>query len=329
MSQVGRRKFLVAAGALLVAPRAAEAQRAGKMPTVGFLCARPGPSSHTRAFEQGLRELGYVVGRDIVIVYRFMPADAPDPFPGFAADLVRRKVDVVLVGSPIAIRPALDATRRIPLVIAQSDDPVAAGLVPSLARPGGNLTGLSSMAPELTVKQLEFLREIRPGLSSIAVLWNADSRAGQPQLHSLERAATALRLRLQSLPVRSDEQQLAQAFAAASRARAGALVVLPDMAFFDHLTSIVELAARHQLPAIYGEREFTDAGGLLSYGTNYDDLFRRAARYVDKILRGAKPGDLPVEQPIKFDLVINLKTARALGLTLPQSILLRADSVIE
>ena len=326
---MNRRETVLALIALGAAPLAAAVQQPGKVPRIGFLCSRPGPSSHTQAFEQGLRELGYVPGRNILIEYRFMPVDGRNPFPGFAAEFVGQGVDAILIGSPLAVDPARQATSRIPLVIAQSDDPVGSGIVASLARPGGNITGLSSMAPEMGVKQLELLHTVLPRLSRVAVLWNGANGATKHQLRALEAAAAQLRVTVQSLPVRGEPREFDQAFSALTKGGAQALMVLPDMMFFDHLEQLRALATRRRLPAIYGEREFVDAGGMMSYGTNYDDLFRRAASYVDKIVKGARPTDLPIQQPTKFELVINLKTAKVLGITIPQSVLLRADRVIE
>lgn len=297
--------------------------------TIGFLCARPGPSSHTVMFERGLRELGYAPGKDVVIDYRYAADASAEAFSGFAADLARRKVDVIVVGSPLALVPARRATATIPLVMAQSDDPVAQGLVATLARPGGNITGLSSMAPDLAVKQLELLKSVAPALTRVAVLWNSASPLIRPLLEPLERAAPAIGVTLVPVPVRAESADIERAFAAMRRARAEALIVLPDMAFFEHIERLVRLSASARLPTVYGDREFVDAGGFMSYGTNHDELFRRAAVYVDKILRGARPGQLPVEQPGKFDLVINVKTATALDLTVPPPLLARADRLVQ
>jgi len=322
-----RRAFIWGAMALLGGPLAAQAQ-AGRVPRVGFLCARSGPSSHTVAFLHGLRELGYAEGKDILIEWRFAPEGRPDPFPDLAAELVRLKVDLIVVASPPAIRPTKEATTRIPIIMAQSDDPIGAGFVTSLARPGGNITGLSFMAPELSGKQLELLKAAVPRASRVAVLSDINDRFAGRQLGAVQRAAGMLGVKLQPLPIRGAAKDFDRAFAAMRKARAEGLVVLPDVMFFDHQERLTTLAAKSRLPAVYGEREFADAGGLMAYGPNYDDLFRRSAYYVNRILKGAKPADLPVEQPTKFDLVINLKTAKALGLTIPQSLLVRADQVI-
>ncbi|MEK7387115.1 MAG: ABC transporter substrate-binding protein [candidate division NC10 bacterium] len=324
-----RRAFIWGVMALLGGPFAAQAQPAGRVPRVGFLCARAGPSSHTVAFLHGLRELGYVEGKDILIEWRFAPEGRRDPFPDLAAELVRLKVNLIVVASPPAIRPTKAATTSIPIIMAQSDDPIGAGFVTSLARPGGNITGLSFMAPELSGKQLELLKAAVPRASRVAVLSDINDRFTGRQLGAVQRAAATLGVKLQPLPIRGAPKDFDRAFAAMRKERAEALVVLPDVMFFDHQERLTTLAAKSRLPAVYGEREFADAGGLMAYGPNYDDLFRRSAYYVNRILKGAKPADLPVEQPTKFDLVINLKTAKALGLTIPQSLLVRADQVIQ
>lgn len=327
---ISRRAFLGSLGlGVLGGPLAAEAQPAGRVPRVGFLCARAGPSSHTVAFLHGLRELGYVEGKDILIEWRFAPEGRRDPFPDLAAELVRLKVDLIVVASPPAIRPTKEATTSIPIIMAQSDDPIGAGFVTSLARPGGNITGLSFMAPELSGKQLELLKAAVPQASRVAVLSDINDRFTGRQLGAVQRAAATLGVKLQPLPIRGAPKDFDRAFAAMRKERAEALVVLPDVMFFDHPERLTTLAAKSRLPAVYGEREFADAGGLMAYGPNYDDLFRRSAYYVNRILKGAKPADLPLEQPTKFDLVINLKTAKALGLTIPQSLLVRADQVIQ
>jgi putative ABC transport system substrate-binding protein len=313
--------------AILLAALRADAQPPAKVPRVGFLCVLSGPSPHTEAFQQGLRALGYVEGKNIAVEYRFTDGEI-DPLPGVAAELVRLKVDVIVVASPQAIHPTKEATKSIPIVMAQSDDPVGSGFVASLARPGGNITGLSTVSPELSGKRLELLKQAVPKASRVAILWNATNSVAALQLRETEVAARALGVKLQSVKVRA-AKDFDGAFAAMRRERAGALIVLPDLMFYDHQRRLVDLAAKNRLPVIYEEREFAEAGGLLAYGPNYNDLFRRSAAFVDKILKGAKPGDLPVEQPTKFELVINLKTAKALGLTIPQSILVRADEVIQ
>ena len=313
--------------AILLAALRADAQQPAKVPRIGFLCVLSGPSPHTEAFEQGLRSLGYVEGRDVAIEYRFTDGRT-DPIPDLAAEFVRLKVDVIVVASPQAIRPTKEAIKSIPIVMAQSDDPVGSGFVASLARPGGNITGLSTVSPELSGKRLDLLKEAVPKVSRVAVLWNAANPVAALQLRETEVAARALGVKLQSLGVRG-AKEFDAAFTAMRRERVGALIVLPDLLFYDHQRRLLNLAAKSRLPVMYEERGFAEAGGLMAYGPNYNDLFRRSAAFVDKILKGAKPVDLPVEQPTKFELVVNLKTAKALGLTIPQSVLIRADEVIQ
>jgi putative ABC transport system substrate-binding protein len=311
---------------LLATPLAADAQPAGKNPRIGIL--RPGspPDPLLDAFRQGLRELGYDEGRNISIEYRWAEG-RDDRLPGLAADLVRLKVDVIVAGGG-AVEAASRATRVIPIVMPiGAGDPVKLGLVTSLARPGGNVTGLTSLSGELPGKWMELLKETLPRLSRVAVLWDP---AGDPgQVKTSEAAARSLGVRLHVLKV-DRTGGFEPAFAEARKNDAGALIVLGSPFFYVHRARLVELAAKHRLPAIYAQREFVQgSGGLMSYGTDYHHQFRRAATYVDKILKGAKPGDLPIEQPTKFELVLNRKTARALGLTIPPSVLARADEIIE
>ena len=317
---------------LLAAPLAAEAQQAGKVPRVGYLS--PGSSSDPvrlrrfEAFRQGLRELGYVEGQNIVLEPRWAEGQYAR-YPALVADLVRLKVGVIVVVGGTATKAAKEVTRTVPIVMSLVVDPVGSGLIPSLAHPGGNVTGTSIMAPDLVGKQLELLMEVVPKISRVAVLWNPDNPGGVPQLRQTEAAARALGVRLQTLEARGPHE-LDSAFAAMTRERAGALVILNDAILGVNLSKqIAELAAKSRLPAVHGEPEYAQAGGLMVYGANRLDLERRAATFVDKILKGAKPADLPIEQPSKFELIINLKTAKALGLTLPQSLLQRADQVIE
>lgn len=314
----------VLAAVILSSIHLAEAQQTKKPPRIGFLCAMSGPSPHTEGFLQGLGDLGYIEGKNIAIEYRFT-GGRTDPFPELAAELVRLKVDVLVVASPAAIRPAMRATRKIPIVMAQSDDPVMSGFVASLARPGGNITGLSSMAPELSTKQMELLREASPRISRVAVLRNTSNPAFP--LQDMQRVARSLGVKLQTLEVRTAED-LDLAFAAIKKARTGALVVPQDLIFFDYQERLVDLAAKNRLPTIYAWRNFAEVGGLMAYGPSDKDLFRRAATYVHKILKGTKPGDLPVEQPTKFELVINLTAAKQIDLTIPPNLLARADRVI-
>jgi ABC-type uncharacterized transport system substrate-binding protein len=324
-----RRRFLgTLAGGLLAAPLAAEAQPAGKVTRIGVLeTTSPAlNAANLDAFRRGLRELGYVEGHNFTIEYR--TADGrPERFPGLAAELVRLKVDVILTRGTPAVMAAKNATGTIPVVMAASADPVLSGVVSSLARPGGNVTGLSADVVEVSGKRLELIREVAPGVSRVAALFNMSNPNDALQWKEMESAAPSLRLQLQLLDVRKPGD-FAGAFDAAVKARAGALVVGIDALTWANHRSIVDLAAKRRLPAMYAGREFVDAGGLIAYGVSYPHLYHRAATYVDKILKGAKPADLPVEQPTKFELVINLKTARALGLTIPPSLLQRADEVI-
>jgi putative ABC transport system substrate-binding protein len=278
------------------------------------------------AFRQGLGKLGHVEGQNFAIESRWAEGKY-DRLPGLAAELVLLKVDVILAVAVPAIRAAKEATSTIPIVMAIVVDPVATGLVASLARPGGNITGLSNMAPDLVGKQLEMLKEVVPTASRVAVLWNPANPGNAPQMRAAEVAARTMGVRLQPVDARNPND-LDSAFAAMTKERAGALLVLVDSMLNEQRTRIADLAAKSRLATAYGLPEHAQAGGLMSYSANRSDLFRRAATYVDKILKGAKPGDLPVEQPATFELVINLKTARALGLTIPQSLLARADEVI-
>ena len=328
-----RRTFLATlVGGLLAAPLAAEAQPREKLPRVGYLS--PGsPSEPLRrrrleAFRQGLRELGYVEGQNIVIEPRWAEGKY-DRYPALAADLVRLKVDVIVPVGGAATQAVQQATRTIPIVMSLVLDPVGSGLVPSLARPGGNVTGTSFMGPDLVGKQLQLLKEVVPKVSRVALLRNPANPASAPGLHEAEAAARALGVRLQALEARNP-QEIDSAFAAMTRERAGALLILADPIFGNQRRQIAELAAKRRLPGIYvGTPEYAEAGGLMVYGPNELDLNRRAAIYVDKLLKGAKPADLPVEQPTKFELVINLRTAKAIGLTIPPSLLQRADQIID
>ena len=310
----------------------AAAQPPEKVPRVGYL--NPGSSSdplrqrRLEAFRQGLRELGYVEGQNIAIESRWAEGKY-DRYPALAADLVRSKVDVIVAQSGAATQAAQQATRTIPIVMSLVLDPVGIGLVPSLARPGGNVTGTSFMAPDLVGKQLQLLKEVVPKVSRVALLRHPDNPASAAQLRQAEAAARALRVRLQTLEARNPEE-IDSAFAAMTRERAGALLIFPDPIFGNQRRQIAELAAKRRLPAIHGGTpEYAEAGGLMVYSPNILDLKRRAATYVDKILKGAKPADLPVEQPTKFELVINLRTAKAIGLTIPPSLLQRADQIID
>jgi len=311
-------------------PLPADAQQAGKVPRIGIL--PPGPISERlhlwEGFRQRLRELGYVEGQNIALIFPSAEVRR-ERLPHLAAELVSLKVDVIVAVGLIGAQAATEATKTIPIVmVGVAADPVGTGLVASLARPGGNITGLTLISSELGGKRLELLKTVVPRVSRIAVLSNPTVQASALQMRETEVAARVLGVQLQSLEVRGPED-FETAFQAATRAGAGALITVDDALIFTHRARTVELAAKSRLPAIYGYWEFVDAGGLMSYAANLVDQYRHAATYVDKILKGAKPVDLPVEQPTKFELVINLKTAKALGLTIPQSVLLRADQVIE
>jgi putative ABC transport system substrate-binding protein len=299
----------------------------GKTARIGYLSFRSGPSYIDEAFRQGLRELGYFEGQNISVEYRW--ADfKPDRASTMAVELVRLNVNVIVsTGGAIPATAAKRATKTIPIVFT-AGDPIGSGLVARLDRPGGNLTGVSVLTIELNTKRLGLLKEAVPSVSRVAVLANPANPATRGVLKDLEGAARGLRVKLHVLEVR-ERQGIDDAFAAIARERAGALLVVSDPMFQAQRERIVDLAAKHRLPGIFEWREFVEAGGLLSYATNLADMYRRLPIYVDKILKGAKPGDLPIEQPTKFVLVINLKTAKALGVTIPQSLLLRADEVIQ
>jgi putative ABC transport system substrate-binding protein len=327
-----RRAFIgTVAGGLLAAPLAAEAQQAAKIARIGYLAGSLAGNPHLpEAFRQGLRDLGYVEGRTVVIEYRDAEGKL-ERLPALAVELVALKVDVILAGGTPQALAAKQATRTLPIVFAAHADPVGSGLVTSLARPGGNVTGLSLLAPELVGKRLERLKQAVPGVNRVAVLWEPGAYVELTErdiLKETEVAARALGVRLQFVEARGPAD-FDRAFSDMTRARAGALTVLPSTMFIIERRRLVDLAAKNRLPSVYTSREYVDAGGLMSYGPSIADLFRRAATYVDKILKGAKPGDLPVEQPTKFELVINLKTAKALGLTIPPSVLSRADEVLQ
>jgi len=307
---------------------AASAQQPKKIPRIGYLAGitRTAQSARIEAFRQGLRELGYMEGKNIIIESRYAEGK-PDRVRTLAAELVSLNVDVILSAGSSDTRAAKEATATIPIVMAAAGDPVASGFVTSLAKPGANVTGLSILAPELSGKQLELLKEIVPKLSRVAV-FETSTTPGTPQtLKELELAARAFGVKLEYLDI-LDFKDIETAFRAARQARADAIVALGGPVFNSHRTIIVELATTSRIPTMYNVSEFVEAGGLMTYGVSWPDLFRRAATYVDKILKGAKPGDLPVEQPTKFELVINLKTAKQMGLTIPPNVLARADRVI-
>ncbi len=307
----------------------AEAQQPTKIPRIGYLSGASVSSQlpRTEAFRQGLRELGYVERKNIAIEWRFGEGK-DDQAPALAAELVLLKVNVIVTGGSGATRAAKAATSTIPIVITQDNDPVGNGFVASLARPGGNITGLTTLALELSGKRLEILREVVSKLSRVAVFGTSTNPGNAQALKETELAAGAFGVQLQYLDV-LNPKDIETAFRAASEGRAGAVHLLSGPVFNFRRTQITDLAVKSRLPAIYPSREFVEDGGLMSYGTSYADLFRRAATYVDKILKGAKPADLPVEQPKKFEFIINLKAAKQIGLTIPPNVLARADKVIK
>jgi len=310
-------------------PLAAGAQQAEKIPRIGILVGGSASSDSVRieAFRQGLRELGYVEGKTIVLDFRYADGN-PDRLGGLAVTLARLKVDVIVSAGPFATRSAKDATTTIPIVMAQVPDPVGARFVSSLARPGGTITGLATMSPELSGKQLELLKQIVPRLVRVAVLGSSAQPGNSEVLQAAELAAASLKVQLQYHDV-VNRPDIATSLRSAREHRANDALVLSGTVLFSQLKQIADLAIHNRLPTISAWPEFVDEGGLMTYSANFKDLFRRAATYVDKILKGAKPGDLPVERPTTFELLINLKTAKALGLTIPQSVLGRADAVIE
>jgi putative ABC transport system substrate-binding protein len=326
-----RRTFINAlAGGLVIARSAAEAQQAAKIARIGFLGGNlAGSLRTTEEFVQGLRDLGYVEGRNCVIEYRDAEGKS-ERLPTLAAELVALNVDVIVAPSTPAALYAKQATRTVPIVFAGAADAVTDGLVASLAQPGGNVTGLSNLSAELVGKRLEQLKQAVSGVSRVAVLWQPGGSGGSTDndmLKAAEVAARAIGVQVQFVEARGPAE-FNRAFSDMTRARADALTVLPIAMFNSERSRLVGLAAKNRLPAVYPARQFVDAGGLMAYGANLADLLRRAATYVDRILKGTKPGDLPVEQATKFELVINLKTAKDLGLTIPQSVLSRADEVI-
>jgi putative ABC transport system substrate-binding protein len=317
-------------GALLFALCAyAEAQQPKAVPRIGVLSVASLASQAPRyeAFRQGLRELGYVEGKNILIEYRSAEGK-PDRVPELASELVRLNVNGIITAGTTVTRAARRATTAIPIVMTTVGDPIGAGLVGSLARPGGNVTGLTDFSTDLAGKRLELIKEVLPKLASVAILSDAETRGTGLELRDTEAAAQQLGVQPQSLEVRS-LNEFERAFGALTKGRAGALLVLSSGRFNTHRERIVKLAAKHSLASMYPQEEYVLAGGLMSYATSIPDLYRRAATYVDKILKGVKPADLPVEQPMKFELVINLKTAKQIGVTIPPNVLARADRVIK
>jgi putative tryptophan/tyrosine transport system substrate-binding protein len=325
-----RREFTTLLGSIAVAaawPLSAHAQDTAKVWRVGILDTTSAKSANVDAFRNALSQLGYVEGQNLVIEYRSGEGRI-DMFPNLAADLVRLKVDIIVTRGTPAVIAARNATSTTPIVMAAIGEPMETGAVASLARPGGNVTGLSAFVTELTAKRIEIMRELMPKMSRMALLDNMENRSVPPQWNEMKKAALALGIQPQLCDVHRPED-IEAAFNAAMAERADALSVGNDSVVIASRRQIAELAAKHRLPTIYATREFVDAGGLLSYAANYSDLYRRAASYVDKIFKGVKPADLPVEQPTKFELVINLKAAKAIGITVPYSLLARADELVE
>ena len=314
---------------LLAVGMTAEAQQPTKVPRIGYVTETgdfSSPSPNLEAFRQGLRDLGYVEGKNLVIEFRSAEGK-PDRIPSLVAELVQLKVDVLVSQATGGIRAAKQATKTIPIVMVTVQDPVATGLIDSLARPGGNITGLSRLTIELSGQRLELLKEVVPGISRVGMLWDADgSSIG---VKGYEAQAPALKIQLQSLEVRGPNPDFEGAFQAAAQGGASALITVTGGLLNRYPKAIADLAIKNRMPSMYERSPYVEAGGLVSYAPNDADSYRRAATYVDKILKGAKPADLPVEQPTKFELVINLKTAKQINLTIPQSMLYRADKVIK
>ena len=324
-----RREFILLAGGAAIAwPLAALAEQAGKVYRIGFLGDSPASISEPmEAFRQGLRDLGYVEGRNIAIEYRWAEGK-PERMRELAEELVRLKVDVIIVPSSVYTEAAKRATSTIPIVFLAHADPVGTGHVTSLARPGGNITGLSVMLTEISVKGLELLKEVVPGLARVAVIFDPATPSYKPAMKAVEAAGPLLGIQVHPVAVRS-ATEFDSAFSAIVQGRADAILVLTTPLFIAGAQRLAELALTHKLPSVFGPKYHVVAGGLMSYWPNRADYWRRGAIYVDKILKGAKPADLPVQQPTRFELVINLKTAKALGLTIPEPFLSRADEVIE
>jgi putative tryptophan/tyrosine transport system substrate-binding protein len=330
MKKAGLSSILIAV-TLLAVGVIAEAQQPGKVPRIGYVAANedpniPGPN--VEAFRQGLQDRGYTEGKNILVEYRYAEGQL-DRVPSLVAELVQLKVDVLVSGNFATIRAAKQATKTIPIVIVTAQDPVAAGLVDSLARPGGNITGLTRLTRELSGKRLELLKEIVPRISRVGVIWDTNAPGPVIAFKEYETAAQALKIFLLSLEVRGPNPDFEGAFQAAARGRANALIRIRSLALTRYPKRIANLAIKNRLPSMYEGSEFVEAGGLVSYTASEADQFRRAAYYVDRILKGAKPADLPVEQPTKFEFIINLKAAKQIGLTIPQSVLYRADKVIK
>jgi putative ABC transport system substrate-binding protein len=323
-----RREFITVLGGAATWPLAARAQQPAKVAQIGFLGPAPAATYLPRleALRAGLRDLGYVEGKNIAIEFRW--AERVEQLPEMAAELVRMKVDIILASSSTYVEAARQATKTIPIVFALHADPVGVGHVASLARPGGNITGLSTLLTDLAPKELEILKEALPQTTRIGILWNPTTPSHGPAVRAVEAAGQKLGVQLLLVPARSVEE-FDGAFSTMTRERMGSLLVIGSPLAFSQRVPLAELALKHRLPGMFQSRENVEAGGLMSYGVDYNDLHRRAALYIDKILKGVKPADLPVEQASKYELIINLKTANTLGLAIPESLLLRADKVIE
>ena len=329
---IARRAFIIVVGGTILVPTlAAHGQQAGKPYRIGLLGGSPPNSPGGRraweGFFQALRELGYVEGQNILVEGRWY-GERTDRLPSLAGELVQLKVDAIVAGAAPAPEAARHATSTIPIIMANHNDPVGSGLVATLARPGGNVTGMSTLSPELIGKRLQLFKEAIPGISRVAVLSNPTIPSQALEVKEAKVAAGLLKVQLQLLEARAPGD-FAGAFSAMAKERADGVIIITSSMFYAERTRIAKLAAERRVPTIYGVKEFVEVGGLMTYGIDVHESFRRAAGYVDKILKGAKPADLPVEQPTKFELVINLKTAKALGLTIPQSLLVRADEVIQ
>jgi putative ABC transport system substrate-binding protein len=330
LPEMPRRTFMaIITGGLLAAPFAAQAQQTGDVYRIGFLGNSTAAleANLVGPFREGLRDFGYVEGRNVLIEYRWAEGKY-DRFPALIGELLALKVAVIVTAGTPATLAVKKATTSVPLVMLAVGDPVGTGIVPSLSHPGGNITGLTAISTEMDAKRLELLREVVPSVSYIALLWNAGSPLQVLAEKQVQAAAQVLRMRVLSLGVKTEEE-IKSALAVMARERPDALLVLADRLLLHHRALIMDFATRHRLPGVHAYRELVEAGGLMSFGPSYADMHKRAAYFVDRILKGAKPGDLPVERPLTFELVINLKTAKALGLTIPPSLLQRADQVIE
>ena len=333
-TRIGRRTFACGLAALVASlgafclPGASDAQQPALPRRIGVILVGFSPESkEPQQFRHGLQDAGYAEGRDVVIEWRYANGDYTR-VPELVADLVQSKVDAIVVDSTVTTQVAKRSTSTIPIVMALVADPVGSGLVTNLARPGGNVTGLSQMTADLSAKRLQLLKETIPRIARVAVLWNPDTPYHSKVIEDLKAAAPSLSIKLSFVGVRTPEQ-FGSVLSAVSRADAQALYVIDDPFFDIHRTTISKLASKARLPTTFGQREYVDEGGLMSYGASYADLFRRSAGYVDRILKGMKPGDLPIEQPTKFEFVVNLRTAKTIGVAIPQSVLIQADDIIK